>query len=264
MDMLLCHIPKLVNAIRAEAMGKSVPCTSLVAVAAVLQAIWMTCGSTLQVSDMCARMRMILLQLPLPTDLLVLGNQMAPWSQKTPVAAVLADGMPSARRYHAAVVLHDRLWVFGGVQTQKAATFAPEMTAGMNHPQYLDDFWFYDFKSETGRNKWYKIKALGSLPPPRSDHSLVVIRTGFHSRGLQGQRILLFGGRGATTHNDLWEFVPNMRTWTQGEWMELNTFGGSQIQRHGFRAVTAGGVMLVMNGKVSKQVASNHTACIFS
>ena len=176
---------------------------------------------------------------------------MAPWAQLPPAAASVVDGTPSARRYHAAVVLHDRMWVFGGVQTQQVATLATGMTAGMNHPQYLDDFWFYDFKSATGINKWHKVNPVGSLPPPRSDHSLVVIRTGLHSIGVQGQRILLFGGRGATTHNDLWEYIPNMQTWTQGEWMELNPFGGSQTQRHGFRAVTAGGVMLLMNGKVN-------------
>jgi len=91
----------------------------------------------------------------------------------------------------------------------------------------------------TGRPTWSQVQPLGTIPPARRDHSLVI--------DSEGRMVFLFGGRaGSQQLDDLWAYDVAANTWTQ-----LAPAGAFPPARFGHNAVfdAAGARMLVFGGQ---------------
>lgn len=97
---------------------------------------------------------------------------------------------PGKRTGHAAVVIGDKMWIFGG-ETE-------------NH-ECLNDLWVFDLGNS---KKWEQVLVGGKAPPPRCGHAAVAF----------GDTILVFGGLNYKldeSFGDLWYFELASSSWSQ-------------------------------------------------
>ena len=134
-------------------------------------------------------------------DILVYDFETDAWQQ-------IPTTVPT-RNAHSAVVINDKMYIFGGVGDQG----------------FLDDLWEYD----PAANAWQQ---LSSFITPRINHSAIALYS----------KMYVFGGQDTNGRlNDLWEYAPENNQWTQ-----LNS--GSTI-RIGHSAVAIDGRMYIFGGR---------------
>lgn len=186
------------------------------------------------------------------------------WTQITPDST---GSIPTARANHAAVLVGDNMWVFGGVdETHKYndlwsfslvthiwSSFNPTtkpsaregaslvvndagntlvLFGGKAGSAYNNDVWNYDITAAT----WTQQTAASS-PSARSDHSAVRVSGGF----------LVYGGEVGTSSfvGDIWRY-----TFATSTWAQLTVTGTAPTARGGQATVSVAGGVVVIGGNL--------------
>jgi len=131
------------------------------------------------------------------------------------------------RQGHSAIVYSNQMIVFAGrTKNEKKKR------------SFVSDLWNYDLDQD----KWYEIKAKGSLPSSRHNHTAVVF----------SDNMFVFGGSGYDGYySDFFKFDIQKETWTQLP----NTNGPCAV--HGHSAVVYSNTMIVFGGKDTNSKYNN-------
>eukprot|EP00002_Diphylleia_rotans_P040670 TRINITY_DN9704_c0_g1_i4.p1 TRINITY_DN9704_c0_g1~~TRINITY_DN9704_c0_g1_i4.p1 ORF type:complete len:629 (-),score=92.08 TRINITY_DN9704_c0_g1_i4:240-2126(-) len=134
--------------------------------------------------------------------------------------------VPKPRWGHSAVVIGDRMYIFGGLS---------------NNGEYLNDIFSYTFDTST----WNQVEVhQGQLPHPRHFHTCVAHGTCFY----------IFGGYGATgVSNDFWEFDVATSVWKM-----IPSTSNTPSHRRGHTAVKHGNSMYLFGGREQKMLKDVH------
>ncbi len=138
---------------------------------------------------------------------------------------------PSARFGHSAVVINNKMYLFGGFGST-----------------YFNDTWVFD--PNAGANgSWTQLSPTGALPPVRNGHSAVVI----------SNKMYVFGGYGGSPLNDVWVFDP--QAGAQGSWIQLSPSGPLPGARDWHIATALSGKMYIFAGIGWSATDINDTWC---
>eukprot|EP00761_Pharyngomonas_kirbyi_P012479 gb/GECH01012506.1/.p1 GENE.gb/GECH01012506.1/~~gb/GECH01012506.1/.p1 ORF type:complete len:327 (+),score=72.06 gb/GECH01012506.1/:1-981(+) len=137
-----------------------------------------------------------------------------------------AGSAPSPRAYHTAVVLKNKMYIFGGECPVDDTDEDPQR-------QYYNDIYEYDI----AQNKWSKIDPDPSsyTPPARYGHTAVI-----HNN----KSMVVFGGTNDRLLNDVLKF-----TFSSKKWEVIECKGVVPSPRYGHSAVVYKHIMLVFGGR---------------